>query len=63
MSEYFHTHRKAFAGAAVAGATGAITAISAGGDWKAAVIAAVVAALGGGVGVGAIPNRPAKPKA
>lgn len=62
MSEYFATHRKAFVGAALAGAAGALSAIGAGGDWKAAVTAAVIAALGGGVGVGAIGNKEAKPK-
>jgi len=57
VGRYLATHRKAIAGALLTAAAAFIASVSAGASWQAATGAAVVGALGGGAGVGAIPNR------
>lgn len=64
MKQWIATHRKAIAGAVGAGLAAGIAALTAGADWKAVAISAVVAALGGGGVVSFSPaNKPAAPKA
>lgn len=58
--EYVATHRKAIAGGLLAGIAAYAAASSAGGDWKGALAAAAIAAVGGGAGVNYTRNRPAK---
>lgn len=56
FTNYLATHRKAIVGGVLTGASAAVASMIAGGTWQVALVAAVAGALG----VGAIPNRTAK---
>jgi hypothetical protein len=60
MKQWAAEHRKAIVGGILAAGVAAISVLTAGGNWQAAVGAAVAAALGGGTAVNFTRNAPAR---